>query len=135
MNRHRRLCLSLPVALLAMPSLVLAQAWPARPLRLLVPYAPGGPTDILARLLAPTLSERVGQPVVVENVPGAGGNIGMALGAKAAPDGHTLIVVAPNVVINPTLYASTGFDPFTDFSPVMVAVRSTVVASVHPSCQ
>ena len=133
MNPTRRLSLSLPLVLLAQPLLGLAQTWPSRPVHLLVPYAPGGPTDILARLLAPVLSERLAQPVVVDNVPGAGGNIGMAKGAKAAPDGYTLTVVAPNIVINPTLYPSTGYDPYADFTPVTVAVRSAVVASVHPS--
>ena len=133
MNPTRRLSLSLPLVLLAQPMLGLAQAWPSRPLHLLVPYAPGGPTDILARLLAPVLSERLAQPVVIDNVPGAGGNIGMARGAKATPDGHTLTVVAPNIVINPALYPSTGYNPYADFTPVTVAVRSAVVASVHPS--
>ena len=133
MNRIRRLSLSLPLVLFAHPLLGWAQAWPSRPVHLLVPYAPGGPTDILARLLAPVLSERLAQPVVVDNVPGAGGNIGMAKGAKAMPDGHTLTVVAPNIVINPALYSSTGYEPYADFTPVTVAVRSAVVASVHPS--
>lgn len=133
MYPNRRLCLSLVAAMLAQPLRGFAQAWPSRPLRLIVPYAPGGPTDILARLMAPVLSERLAQPVVVENVPGAGGNIGMAQGAKAPPDGHTLTVVAPNIVINPHLYARAGYDPYVDFEPVTVAVRSAVVASVHPS--
>lgn len=133
MNHTRRLSLSLPLVLLAQPLLGLAQTWPSRPVHLLVPYAPGGPTDILARLIAPVLSERLAQPVVVDNVPGAGGNIGMAKGAKAAPDGYTLTVVAPNIVINPALYPSTGYDPYADFTPVTIAVRSAVVASVHPS--
>ena len=133
MNPNRRLCLSFAAAVLALPARGFAQTWPSRPLRLLVPYAPGGPTDILARLLAPVLSEQLAQPVIVENMPGAGGNIGMAHGAKAAPDGHTLIVVAPNLVINPVLYANAGYDPYADFVPVTVAVRTAVVASVHPS--
>lgn len=133
MNPNRRLFLCLTAAVLAHPARSVAQAWPNRPVRLLVPYAPGGPTDILARLLAPLLSERLAQPVFVENVPGAGGNIGMAQGAKATPDGHTLTLVAPNIVINPSLYASAGYDPYADFVPVTVAVRTAVVASVHPS--
>lgn len=133
LNLNRRRCIALPLLLLGDPLLSFAQAWPNRALRILVPYAPGGPTDILARLVAPEMSERLGQPVVVSNVPGAGGNIGMAQGAKAAADGHTLTVVAPNIVVNPSLYASTGFDPYADFAPVTVAVRTAVVASVHPS--
>ena len=133
MNVTRRYCFSLAAALLAHPTQGFAQAWPNRPMRLIVPYAPGGPTDILARLIAPVLSEQSAQPVVVENIPGAGGNIGMARGAKAVPDGLTLTVVAPNVVINPVLYANAGYDPYLDFVPVTVAVRAAVVASVHPS--
>ena len=133
MNLNRRLCLSMAAAVLTYPARIFAQSWPNRPIRLLVPYAPGGPTDILARLLAPLLGERLAQPVLVENVPGAGGNIGMAQGAKATPDGHTVTVVAPNIVINPLLYASVGYDPYVDFVPVTVAVRTAVVVSVHPS--
>lgn len=133
MNPNRRLCLTLAGAVLALPARAFAQTWPSQPVRLLVPYAPGGPTDILARVVAPVLSEQLARPVVVENMPGAGGNIGMAQGAKATPDGHTLTVVAPNIVINPVLYANAGYDPYADFVPVTVAVRTAVVASVHPS--
>ena len=133
MNLNRRLCLSLTAAALVQPARSFAQAWANRPVRLLVPYAPGGPTDILARLIAPLLSDRLGQPVLVENVPGAGGNIGMAQGAKATPDGHTVTVVAPNIVVNPSLYARAGYDPYADFAPVTIAVRTAVVVSVHPS--
>lgn len=132
-NVGRRRCLALAAGLLVEPACVLAQGWPSRPLRLLVPYSPGGPTDLLARLLAPLLGEQLAQPVVVENVPGAGGNIGMAQGARAAADGHTLTVVAPNIVINPVLYPNAGYDPYADFAPITIAVRAAVVASVHPS--
>ena len=133
MNPNRRLILSLAAAVLAHPVRSFAQTWPNRPIRVLVPYAPGGPTDILARLLAPLLSDRLAQPVLVEKVPGAGGNIGMAQGAKATPDGHTITIVAPNIVVNPSLYAKTGYDPYADFAPVTVAVRTAIVVSVHPS--
>jgi tripartite-type tricarboxylate transporter receptor subunit TctC len=132
-SNRRRYLLSAAAALLVPHARSVAQTWPNRRLRLIVPYAPGGPTDILARLVAPVLGEQLGQPVVVENVPGAGGNIGMAQGAKAPPDGHTLTVVAPNIVINPALYANAGYDPYADFMPVTVAVRTAVVVSVHPS--
>ncbi len=133
MNLHRRLYLSLAAAALFNPARSFAQAWPSKTVRLLVPYAPGGPTDILARLVAPALGERLAQPVFVENVPGASGNIGMAQGARAAPDGNTVTLVAPNIVTNPLLYANAGYDPYADFVPVTVAVRAAVVVSVHPT--
>jgi hypothetical protein len=133
MNLNRRHYLSLFAAAWVHPLHSLAQDWPSRTVRLLVPYAPGGPTDILARLLAPQLADRLGQTVLVDNVPGAGGNIGMAQGAKATPDGHTITVVAPNIITNPSLYTNTGYDPYADFVPVTVAVRTAVVVSVHPS--
>lgn len=132
MSFNRRHCLKLVAAVAAGPSVALSPAWPNQPLRLVVPYAPGGPTDILARLIAPAVGDQLGQAVMVENVPGAGGNIGMAQVARAAPDGRTLAVVAPNVVINPLMYAKAGYDP-AELVPVTVAVRSAVVASVHPS--
>ena len=133
MKLNRRRYLSLTAALLAPSTWSFAQRWPNRPVNLIVPYAPGGPTDILARLIAPALGDRLMQPVLVTNVPGAGGNIGMAQGAKALPDGHTITLVAPNIVTNPSLYAKAGYDPYADFVPVTVAVRTAVVVSVHPS--
>lgn len=135
MDNHRRRMLAVAVGVLAHPSPGRSRTWPSRPLRLIVPYGTGGPTDILARLIAPILSEQLSIPVVVENVPGAGGNIGMVRGARAAPDGHTLTVVAPNVVVNPALYASAGYDPYTDFVAVTIAVRAAVVACVHPAVE
>lgn len=110
-----------------------AQGFPTRPLRLVVPYAPGGPTDIIARLIAQSLSDQLGKPVVVENVPGASGNIGMARGAKAAADGHTLLIVPPNIVVNPALYDTIPYDPYRDFDAVTIAVTSPVVLAIHPS--
>src|SRR6476620_7216279 len=114
------------------PSLACAAACPARPVRLLVPYAPGGPTDILARLAAQKLSEQLGRPFYVENVGGAGGNIGLGQGARAASDGYTVVVVPPNIVVNPMMYEKVPYDP-KDFEPVTVAVRAPTVLSVHPS--
>ena len=111
---------------------VCASAYPDRPVRLLVPYAPGGPTDILARLAAQKLSEQLGKPFYVENVGGAGGNIGLGQGARAAADGYTVVVVPPNIVVNPVMYEKVPYDP-KDFEPVTVAVRAPTVLSVHPS--
>ena len=114
------------------PSSVSAAAYPARPVRLLVPYAPGGPTDILARLAAQKLSEQLGKQFYVENVGGAGGNIGLGQGARAAADGYTVLVVPPNIVVNPVMYEKVPYDP-KDFEPVTIAVRAPTVLSVHPS--
>jgi tripartite-type tricarboxylate transporter receptor subunit TctC len=114
------------------PSSASAAAYPARPVRLLVPYAPGGPTDILARLAAQKLSEQLGRQFYVENVGGAGGNIGLGQGARAAADGYTVVVVPPNIVVNPMMYEKVPYDP-KDFEPVTVAVRAPTVLTVHPS--
>jgi tripartite-type tricarboxylate transporter receptor subunit TctC len=89
--------------------------------------------DILGRLAAQKLSEQLGKQFYVENVGGGGGNIGIAQGAKAAADGYTVVVVPPNIVVNPWLYDSVSFDPYKDFDPVTVAVRAPTVLSVHPS--
>ena len=110
-----------------------AQSYPTRPVRVIVPYAPGGPADILGRLAAQKLSERLGHQYYVENIGGAGGSIGMGQGAKAAADGHTILVVPPNIVVNPALYSTVPYDPYKDFDPVTIAVNSTIVLIVHPS--
>jgi tripartite-type tricarboxylate transporter receptor subunit TctC len=110
-----------------------AQAYPTRPVRVIVPYAAGGPTDILARLIAQKLSEDLGKQFYVENIGGAGGNIGIGQGARAARDGYTVLVVPPNIVINPAMYGSVPYDPFRDFDPVTVASTSATVLTVHPS--
>ena len=109
-----------------------AASYPERPVRLLVPYAPGGPTDILARLAAQKLSEQLGKPFYVENVGGAGGNIGLGQGARAAADGYTVLIIPPNIVVNPVMYEKVPYDP-RDFDPVTVAVRAPTVLAVHPS--
>jgi tripartite-type tricarboxylate transporter receptor subunit TctC len=109
-----------------------AASYPERPVRLLVPYAPGGPTDILARLAAQKLSEQLGKPFYVENVGGAGGNIGLGQGARAAADGYTVLIIPPNIVVNPVMYEKVPYGP-RDFDPVTVAVRAPTVLAVHPS--
>jgi tripartite-type tricarboxylate transporter receptor subunit TctC len=105
--------------LLALPGLVPiaahAQSWPARPLRLVVPFGPGGPTDVVARILANGLSNSLGQPVVIENRGGAGGNIGVALAARAPADGYTLLVTSAGFVINASLFRNPGYDAVRDF--------------------
>jgi tripartite-type tricarboxylate transporter receptor subunit TctC len=110
-----------------------AQAYPARPVSLMVGFAPGGPTDILARLMAQSLSERLRQQIVVENRPGAGGNLATGTVVKAPPDGYTLLLVAPANAINATLYDTLDFDFIRDIAPVAGIVRVPSVMEVNPS--
>ena len=109
-----------------------AQRYPEKPLRYVVPYAAGGGTDILARSIAPKLSEALGQPVVVENRAGAGGNIGAEVVAKAAPDGYTILMGANTMPINASLQ-KLPFDLLADFSPIAMLASAPMVLVVHPS--
>jgi len=94
------------------------EAWPSRPIRFILPFPPGGGTDILGRLIAERLSASLGQPVVTENRGGAGGNVGAEAAARSAPDGYTIVLVAPSLAISPTLYSKINYDPVKDFAPV-----------------
>ncbi len=118
---------------LALAGTVHAQAWPAKPVRIIVGYAAGGATDTVARLVAQKLSEATGQQFFVENKPGAGGNVGAALAASSPPDGTTFILVAPAHAINATLYSKLAFDPVRDFTPVVHVASVTNLMVVHPS--
>jgi tripartite-type tricarboxylate transporter receptor subunit TctC len=111
----------------------LAQAYPAHPVKIIVPFAPGGPTDSMARILAQKLTENLGQPFVVENRAGAGGNIGMGAVAKAPADGYTLIMVSSSFVVNPGLYSKVPYDAYKDFAPITLAAASPNLIVVHPS--
>ena len=111
LSRREILCLMLAATLPIISRIAWAQTYPVRPVRVIVPYAPGGPTDIVARLIAQKLSEQVGKQFYVENLGGGGGNIGMAHAAKAPPDGYTVLVVPPNIVVNPILYERVAYDP------------------------
>ncbi len=111
-----------------------AQTYPARPIRLVVPYPPGGGTDIVARALAQKVSESIGQNVVVENRPGANGNIGMESVAKSAPDGYTIVyALFAQYAVNPHLYQKLPYDPVKDLAPVALLVRSPYVLVTHPA--
>jgi len=110
-----------------------AQAYPARPIRLVVPFAPGGPTDTIARIVGQHLTERLGQQIVVDNRAGAGGNIGMGLAARAPGDGYTLLLVSSSFVVNPALYKKIPYDPYKDLVPVTNLAASPNVFTVHPS--
>jgi len=122
------------LVLLALVSTADAQSWPAKPIRIISPYPPAGANDLLARIIAPKLSEQLGQPVVVENRAGATGNIGAELVAKAPADGYTLLMgQAGNLTINISLMAKIPFDPVRDFSPVTMVASTPNVLVVHPS--
>ena len=109
-----------------------AQTYPARPVRVVLPYAPAGITDVVGRLISLKLSEQLGKQFVVENVPGATGNIGTAQVAKAAPDGYTILVTFSSFVVNPTLFDKIPYDPYKDFVPISLAITSTTAVGVNP---
>src|SRR5262245_56720157 len=120
-------------ALPTLPHIARAQAYPARPVRVVVGFAPGGGTDIAARLIGQWLSERFGQQFFVENRPGAGANIGMEAVAKAQPDGYTLLLVSPGAAINATLYDKLNYNFIRDLAPIGGIIRVPNVMVVHPS--
>ena len=123
-------CMVLPVAVADAAEPV---SFPSRPMRIIVPFAPGGPTDVAARVIGPKMTEAWGQPVVVDNRVGAGGNIGMALAAKAPPDGHTVLFTSSSVVVNQTLFSKPGYDVFKDLVAVTRANTTPNILVVHPS--
>jgi tripartite-type tricarboxylate transporter receptor subunit TctC len=108
-------------------------AFPDRPVRIIIPVAPGGSLDILGRTFARAITPVLGQPVVAENHPGAGSNLAFELVARARPDGHTLLVGSDPLTINPSLYRRVGFDPVRDFAPILELVRAPQVLVVHPT--
>lgn len=131
--RRREFVAALGSAALVRPLSGWAQDYPTRPVRIIVPFAPGGPTDVFARLLAQQLSTVFGQQFYVENQAGAGGNIGMGNAARAAPDGHSIVFVSTSYIVNPSLYPKIPYDPYADFAPVTLAAISPNVLTVHPS--
>jgi len=109
-----------------------SQNYPTKPVRIIAPFAPGGGTDFIARLVAQKLTERLGQQVIVENKPGAGGNLGTEFAFKSPPDGYTLLLIAGSYTVNPSLY-KLSFDPVNDISPIVQLSRGPFVVAVHPS--
>jgi tripartite-type tricarboxylate transporter receptor subunit TctC len=114
-------------------SVAQTSVYPNLPVKMVAPFAPGGPVDVVARVLAPKLSEGLGQQFYVENHPGGSGNIGTALVAKAPPDGYTVLVISSTLVVNPSLFAKLGFDTTADLAPVSLVGVSPQVLLVHPS--
>jgi tripartite-type tricarboxylate transporter receptor subunit TctC len=110
-----------------------AETWPSHPVKVIVPFAPGGPTDVVARLIVNKMAEQTGKQFYVENVSGAGGNVGEGRAAQSAPDGYTLLVTGGNHVNNPSLYAHLNYDPIKDFACASVATDQAAVLTVHPS--
>jgi len=120
--------------LLLGPALAQGQdAYPSKPVRLILPFPPGGGTDILGRLVAERLAARLGQPVVTENRGGAGGNLGAEAAVRAAPDGYTLLLAAPTLAISPSLYAKLSYDPLKDLAPISLVATVPNVMITHPS--
>ena len=110
----------------------LAQNWPTQAVKVVVPFTPGTGMDILARTLGPKLSEMWGQPVVVENKPGASGNLGTYQVVKSAPDGHTLMMGASTLIINPAIYSNMQYNPLTDLAPVGLVANASLLLVTHP---
>jgi len=136
MKIRRRSFLHFAASMMAMPTLsrlALAEGYPARPVRIIVPFAAGGPTDIVGRLIGQWLSERLGQQFVIENRPGAGGTIGTEVVVRAASDGYTLLQVGAYSVVNAALYDNLNFSFVRDITPIASMISVPLVMAVHPS--
>jgi tripartite-type tricarboxylate transporter receptor subunit TctC len=133
-THKRQVALSFSIALSAVSCATAAQsAWPERPITLIVPFAPGGPTDIIARILATSLHMSLGQPLIIDNRAGAAGNTGMGVAAHATPDGYTLLLTSTSIAVNPALFKNLPYDPFRDFVPVSELVNAPNVLIVKSS--
>ena len=130
MTLLRRFLAACAIALLS--TSLWAQSWPSKPIRMIIAFPPGGPTDLVSRVLAQKLSELLGQQVFVDNKPGAGGNIAAELAAKAAPDGYTVFYNTSAIVIGPALYGKVNYDPLKDFAPVALTASVPLVLVVNP---
>jgi tripartite-type tricarboxylate transporter receptor subunit TctC len=127
--------LALGAALVAGIASASAAAYPDHPVKIIVPFAAGGPTDVMARLIAQKLSDNLKQQFYVENHAGAGGNIGMTMVARSTADGYTILVASSSFVVNPSLYANNPYDAFKDFAPVTLAAASPNILVVNPSIE
>src|SRR6201991_4200593 len=127
-------CRSAAVAVIAAtPFAARAQAYPSKPIRLILPFPPGGPTDIVGRLTGQKLGELVGQQVIADSRPGASGNVGLELASKAPPDGYTIVLSSPVISLSPHLYGKLNYDPLKDLAPIALVGALRNVLVVHPS--
>ena len=133
LSRRKVLLAAGAVALVTRPRLALGQSYPTRAVRVVVPFAPGGPTDIFARLIVQKLSDQLGKQFYIENVGGASGGIGTVQVAKAPPDGYTILFNVNSFAINPIFFEKVMYDPFRDFEFITLAATNDVVFAVHPS--
>jgi tripartite-type tricarboxylate transporter receptor subunit TctC len=123
----------LSAGLVAASAVFAADTYPDHKIRMIVPFAAGGPTDVIGRMVAERLSDVLGQQVYVEDMPGAGGNLGVETAKRAAPDGYTILAVSTGFIINPSMYTNVGYDPIKDFAPISLVAASPNVISVNPS--
>lgn len=126
-----RLALLIAVAVAA--GAIQAQNYPTKPLRVIVPFAPGGSTDVIARVVSSKMAEGFGQQIVIDNRPGAASSLGTEAAARATPDGYTLLMGTPGLAINPSLYAGVNFNPVRDFNPIILMASVPLTIVVHPS--
>jgi len=125
-------CTLVVLLLPAAPLSAIAQAYPAKPVRVIVPFAPGGGVDYMARLMGQRLAEPLGQQMIVDNRPGAGGTVGTEIGVKAPADGYTLTMVSSSYPVLPSLYKLT-FDPLADIAPIILVAKTPFIVTAHPS--
>jgi len=116
-----------------LPAVAQAQPYPSKQIRFILPFPPGGPTDLLGRAITQKLAAQLGVPVIADNRPGAGGNLGIELAAKSPPDGYTIVLSSPTIAISPSLYAKMNYDPIRDLAPISLVAVIPNVLLVHPS--
>ena len=132
-NQRARIHFAVSIAvLLCAPALAIADEWPTKPVKIVVPFAPGGGSDFIARYIARRLTEELKQPFIVDNRPGAGGNIGAEQGIKSPPDGYTLTLIASSYTVNPSVY-KLNFDPVNDITPIVQISQGPLIIVVNPS--
>jgi tripartite-type tricarboxylate transporter receptor subunit TctC len=126
-------CTVVALAPIAFSPVSFAQTYPTKPIRLILPFPPGGPTDIAGRAIAQKLSEQMGQPVIADNRPGATSNIGLELAAKSPPDGYTIVLTPPSIALSPSMYKKLNYDALRDFQPLSLVANMYYVMAAHPS--